>query len=133
MRCQPFFLICAIAMVPVKSGLCTDWLNAEGGVLVGLTMGFSGCSPATSLSDQEARRKAILRAQANISRTKQLWVSGEEHVRTDPDGNSRYDMTVAESTGAFLRPVTVVNEAVTNIENVPHLCVLVVENNKESK
>ncbi|MGA8864886.1 MAG: hypothetical protein WB444_13875 [Gallionella sp.] len=116
-------------MVPLKSGHCTDWINAEGGIPVGLAMGFPGCYPATSLSDQEARRKAILRAQANISRTKQLWVSGEEHVRTDPDGNSRYDMTLTESTGAFLRPVTVVDEAVTNIENVPHLCVLVVENN----
>lgn len=106
---------------------CVDWVQSERGVPVGNTTAFSGCSPAASISDQLARKSAILRAQANIARTKQLAVSGEEHLTTDQHGDTHYDMTVSESTGAFLHPVSVVNEEITKLDDVQYLCVLVVE------
>lgn len=127
MRRLFMFVALAIATCSMQVANSFDWTTAEAGIPVGLTMGYSGCSQANSLSDQSARSRAILRAQANISKTKQLSVSGEEQIKTDQNGNSHYDMRVSESTGAYLHHVTVVNEEITNIDNVPHLCVLIVE------
>lgn len=127
------YLVWAVAIFASKNTVAIDWVEAEKGVQTEQGLGFAGCYPATSISDLQARKRAILIAQSNISRTRKLFVSGEEHVKTDANGDSHYAMKVSESTSSFLRPVSVANEEIANIENVPHLCVLVVEKQKDTQ
>lgn len=105
-----------------------DWTQAEDGVSVDGEKAFSGCAPAGSLSDQLAHRAALLRAQANVARSKRLAVvSGEEHLATDRHGDTRYDMVISDASAAYLHPVKVVSEEIARLDNVSQLCVLVVE------
>ena len=103
-----------------------DWLRAEGGVPFERAVAFSGCAPSGSLTDKQAYKVALLRAQANIARTKHVTVSGEEHM-TDQQGSASYNLTVFETTGDFLNPIMVVNQEITDIDNVQQLCLLVIE------
>lgn len=107
-----------------------NWENAENGVSIGQALAFPGCAPSTSITDQKARKVAILKAQARIARTRSITVSGEEHSKTQQGGDN-YKMTVVEVVSSYLRPVTVVREEITNIDGIQNLCVLVVEKTNE--
>lgn len=79
-----------MAVVMLVCGVTTwaepiDWRRAEGGIPFEQTIAFSGCAPAQSVADQKAFKVAILKAQANISRTRNIEVSGEEHLRDHAD------------------------------------------------
>lgn len=104
-----------------------DWPAAEKGILVGAFVAFSGCTPAAGVIDK-ARTVALLKAKVNISRTRELMVSGTEHAVTDSSGKNQYSFTVAEKTSATLRPVRLIKEELVVLEGVSNLCVLVAEN-----
>jgi hypothetical protein len=121
-------LALALLCSPDAGAESVDWIRAERGIQFGGSIAFSGCAPAKSISDGGARKIARLRAQANLARSRSVSISGEEHMFTDRQDNARYDMAVSETTGAFLHPVTVVREIMTQSGTVSELCLLVVEN-----
>ena len=108
-----------------------DWIRAEGGIPFDQTIAYSGCSPATSLADQKAYKVALLRAQANIARSRNVMVSGEEHLAAGQQGKTDYKMIVYETSSGFLNQLAVVNQEITKIDNVRQLCLLVIENSKK--
>lgn len=107
-----------------------DWRRAEGGVSFEQTIAFSGCAPVQSFADHKAYKVALLKAQANIVRTRNIEVSGEEHMTTGLQGNVDYKRIVSETSSAFLDPLIVVNQEIIVIDNVRQLCLLVIERNK---
>jgi hypothetical protein len=105
-----------------------NWDRAEGGVSVVQGTAYSGCAVAGSIADVRARKVAILRAQANIVRSRHLLVSGVEHAKVNnQETGSSYSLKVVEESSDFLRQVVVVDEELAMISNVRNLCVLVVE------
>lgn len=106
-----------------------DWQGAESGVHYRQSVAFAGCAKAETLSDLRARKVAILKAQANITRTRFVAVSGEEHLATGGPGDGHYRATVIETSASFMPQIMVVKEDVAFFENARHLCVLVAEIN----
>lgn len=119
----------AISIAVVTAGPL-DWWNANDGVAIDGATAYPGCAPAASASDQKARKTAILKAQARIARTRNIAVSGEEHGKTQ-QGEDSYSVKIEETANAYLRPVAVIKELMTNIDGTPQLCVLVVEKRNE--
>jgi hypothetical protein len=104
-----------------------DWLGAEAGVQYEQSNAFSGCAKAESVADQKARKVAILKAQANMSRARYITIAGEEHL-FGVRGNDRYGAKIVETTETFIAKLSVVKEEFTQIDNGLQLCVLVAEN-----
>jgi hypothetical protein len=122
--------IVAVMCAATAFGKPVDWLRAENGVPLEQTIAFAGCSPIKSLADQKAYKAALLRAKANIARAKHATVSGEEHITSGQQGNEDYKMTVFEMSSAFIDHLEVVDKEITQIDNVRHLCLLVIEHEK---
>jgi hypothetical protein len=108
-----------------------DWRSAEKGIPFESTVAFSGCTPSASLSDQRAYKIALLRAQTNMTRTRNIEVSGEEHMATGLQGTTEYKKTIVETAEDFIQPLVVVNQQLTVLDKVEYLCLLVVERSKK--
>ena len=105
-----------------------DWRSAVNGVSVGQGRAYAGCALAHSVADLNARKIAVLRAMANLVRSRHALVSGSEHAVTGSHKeNNSYSVSVVEESDDFVLPIDVVNEEMTVIENVTNLCVLVIE------
>lgn len=107
-----------------------DWSEAETrGVLFGNRMVFGGCVRNSGEPKLDVR-KAVLRAGANMSRTDNLMVSGEEHA-VRKDGATVLISTIHERSEKRLGALHVVYEESATIDGESMMCALVAESEGE--
>lgn len=104
-----------------------NWLEAEDGVAHGQSVAYAGCAPARARDYLQARKAAILKAQANFAKHQRRSVSGEEHAMANSQGETIYKVRITETAETYLRPVKVVEEEITHVDGAQQLCVLVME------
>jgi hypothetical protein len=118
--------IAAVLMLVVTSSMANDddrdWIAAESGIRVGSTKAFAGCTPSSTEADENVQKIAILKAQANIARSRNIDVSGEEHISGD-----HYSNTISEISASTIHPLSVIEQELALIDGRLNLCVLVVE------
>jgi hypothetical protein len=103
-----------------------DWWLTDDKVLIGDSIAFPGCALSKSIDDPGAMKKAVIRAQANLVRSKKVSISGAEQSKSSGYANN-YSLSVSETAEAYMKPTVVVEKKLVVIDDMSQLCVLVME------
>jgi hypothetical protein len=124
---KQLLLIIGLFHLASTAARAEDWTVETRGVHVAQGLGFPGCAPAQSINDVKALKMAMLKAQANMVRSRNTTVSGSEETTTGTK-KEQYSLTVYESSESYLKPIMVIDKKLAVIDDVQQLCVLVIEN-----
>jgi hypothetical protein len=109
-----------------SKALPLGWVFSNESVRVGDAIAFPGCASAKTIDDSSALKLAVIRAQANLARWKNVTITGTEQSKSN-NNESHYSLTVSETAEAYMRPVVIVDRQLAVIDETSQLCVLVTE------